>query len=189
LKQNRPLADIMAKRAAAMLATVPPCGLPHRCAGEKPGEGERSPEESQMTPAQIQRVRTSFARAVLQLDEVCAALCRRLLRLDPDRGALFGGDPVVQRIKVGAALAGLVGSLGQLERIRPQLQALGRERARQGIDALDYARLGEALVGALHEVLGEAFDAGTRRAWIAAYGQIARAMLAGATHDPLPQAA
>lgn len=141
-----------------------------------------------MTPAQIQRVRMSFARAVLRLDEVSAAFCEHLLRLDPGGRAPFGGDPVVQRIKVGAALAGLVGSLGQLERIRPQLQALGRERARQGIDPEDYTRVGEALVGALEDVLGEAFNTDTRRAWLAACDQIAWATT-GAGHDPMPQAA
>jgi hemoglobin-like flavoprotein len=130
-----------------------------------------------MTSAQIQRVRASFANVVLRLDEVSVALCRHLLRLDPDRGALFGGDPVIQRIKMGAALAGLVASAGQLDRIRPGLEALGRERARQGIEARDYLDLGEALIGALAEVLGDAFDAQTRRAWVAAYGQIAWAMI------------
>jgi hemoglobin-like flavoprotein len=141
-----------------------------------------------MTPAEIQRIRKSFATVVLQLDALSAAFCRRLRRLEPGAGALFGGDPVVQRIKIGAALAGLVGSLGQLDRIRPQLQALGRERARQGTHAEDYAIVGEALIGALQEVLGDAFDAEARRAWSAAYGQIARAMT-GAADDPVPQAA
>jgi hypothetical protein len=141
-----------------------------------------------MTPAEIRRVRQSFASAILRLDALSAAFCAHLLRLDPGR-APFGGDPMLQRIKVGAALAGLVGSLGQLERIRPQLEALGRARAQAGIDADDYARLGEALVAALREGLGEAFDAETRLAWLAAYGQIARAMRAGADHDPVPQAA
>jgi hemoglobin-like flavoprotein len=169
----------MVKPVAAMLALAPPCGLSAAAVRRR----------SAMTPAQIQRVRNSFARAVLQLDAVSAAFCRRLLQLEPGRRAPFGGDPVVQRITVGAALAGLVGSLGQLDRIRPQLQALGRKRARQGVDAEDYARLGEALVGALQEVVGETFDAETRRAWIAAYGQIARAMLAGAAPDPVAQAA
>jgi hemoglobin-like flavoprotein len=129
-----------------------------------------------MTSTQIQRVRASFASVVLRLDEVRAAFCRQLLRLDAERGALFGGDPVIQRIKLGAALAGLVASAGQLDRIRPALEALGRERARQGVDARDYADLGEALIGALTEVLGDAFDAPTRRAWVAAYGQIAWTM-------------
>jgi hemoglobin-like flavoprotein len=138
-----------------------------------------------MTPAQIQRIRKSFATAVLKLDEVSAVFCQRLLRLDPSLGVLFGGDPVAQRIKVGAALAGLVGSLGQLDRIRPQLQALGRERARQGIDAADYAKLGDALIGALQQALGDDFDDETRRAWIRAYGLVARTMMGSAGPDPI----
>jgi hypothetical protein len=179
LKQNGPLADIMAKRGPAMLALAPPCGIAAASVRRR----------SAMTPAQIQRVRNSFAKVVLNLDAISAAFCGHLSRLEPGRRAPFGGDLVVQRIEVGAALAGLVGSLGQLDRIRPQLRALGRERARQGFEAEDYGKVGEALVGALHEVLGETFDAETRRAWIAAYGQIARAMLAGVAQDPVAQAA
>ena len=138
-----------------------------------------------MTPSQIQRIRESFATAVLKLDEVSRAFYQRLLRLDPSLGTPFGGDPVAQRIKIGAALAGLVGSLGQLDRIRPALQALGRERALQGIVAEDYAKVSEALVGALEQALGDAFDDETRRAWIAAYGQIAWIMTGGSTQDRL----
>jgi hypothetical protein len=140
-----------------------------------------------MTPAQIRSVRRSFAAAMLRLDALSAAFCERLSQLDPGL-APFGGDPMLQRIKVGAALAGLVASLGQLDRILPQLQALGRERARQGIHPEDYAMVGEALVAALQDVLGESFDADTRRAWRAAYDQIAWAMT-GAGDDPMPQAA
>jgi hypothetical protein len=141
-----------------------------------------------MTPAQIQRVRTSFAAAILRLDAVSAAFCRRLRREELG-GAPFGGDPTVQRIKVGAALAGLVASLGQLDRIRPQLQAMGRERARAGIAVADYARLGEALIGALQEVLGEAFDVETRHAWCAAYRQIAGTMTDAAAQAGIARAA
>ena len=62
-----------------------------------------------MKPAQIQRVRMSFASAILRLDEVSAAFCRRLLQLKPGLKVPFGGDPLVQSTKVGAAMAGLVG--------------------------------------------------------------------------------
>ncbi len=54
--------------------------------------------------------------------------------------------------------------------------------------AEDYARVGEALIGALEDVLGDDLDAETRHAWRAAYGQVARTMT-GAAHDPVPQAA
>jgi hemoglobin-like flavoprotein len=136
-----------------------------------------------MTPAQIESVRKSFATVVLNLDQITAAFCRRLAALAPGLGALFGGDPVVQRIKIGAALAGMVGSLGQLDRIRPALEALGRERSRQGVDADDYAIVGQALISGLEQVLGDAFDTQTRRAWIAAYGELAWIMIRGAEQD------
>ena len=141
-----------------------------------------------MTPAQIQRIRQSFTNVVLRLDLLSAAFCERLLRLDPSR-APFGGDPVVQRIKVGAARAGLVASLGQLDHIRPQLRAMGRERARQGVHQEDYARLGEALIGALQEALGENFDAETRYAWLAAYEQLALTMIGGTPEQRIAHAA
>jgi hemoglobin-like flavoprotein len=136
-----------------------------------------------MTPAQIELVRKSFAKIVLNLDQVSAVFCQRLLDFDPSHRASFGGDPAVQRTKVGAALAGLVGSLGQLDRIRPALQALGRERARQGFDAEHYAMLGGALVSALEQVQGDDLDDRTRRAWILAYSQVAWAMVGAAGRD------
>jgi nitric oxide dioxygenase len=142
-----------------------------------------------MTPAQILRVRKSFAAAILRLDAVSAAFCQRLRGRNPGGGAPFGGDPTVQRIKVGAALAGLVASLGQLDRIRPQLQAMGRERARAGLAVADYAELGEALIGALQEALGEAFDVETRHAWSAAYRQIAGTMTDAAIRERIVEAA
>ncbi len=136
-----------------------------------------------MTPAQIERVRKSFATVVLNLDQITAAFCQHLFVLAPSLGSLFGGDPVTQRTKVGGALAGLVGSLGQLDRIRPALEALGRERSRQGVDADDYAVVGQALITGLEQVLGDDFDTQTRRAWIAAYGELASTMVRGAERD------
>jgi hemoglobin-like flavoprotein len=136
-----------------------------------------------MTPTQIELVRKSFARIVSNLDQVSALFCRHLRALDPDQGTLFGGDPVIQQTKVGAALAGLVGSLGRLDRIAPTLRALGRERARQGVDARYYVMVGEALVAALEQVPGGGLDAATRRAWIFAYGEVAWTMAGGAEDD------
>ena len=136
-----------------------------------------------MTPAQIDRVRRSFGQVVLNLDQVSDAFCEHLTRLDSGRSVVFGGDPMLQRIKVGAALAGLVASIGQLDRIRAPLADLGRERAGQGVDVDHYVMVGEALVAALQEVLGEEFDGTTHRAWLLAYGQVVRAMTGDAQDD------
>jgi len=129
-----------------------------------------------MTPAQIRRVRRSFATVVLNLDDVSDAFCKHLQRLDPGRGPVFDGDPLMQRMKVGGALAGLVGSLGRLDRIRPALGKLGRQRAGQGVVQEPYAMIGEALIAALRDVLGDQCDAATQRAWLLAYGQVVEIM-------------
>jgi hemoglobin-like flavoprotein len=136
-----------------------------------------------MTPAQIALVRKSYAQVVLNLEQVAALFYQRLLELDPSIGSIFRGDPVMQRTKLGAALASLVGSLGQVDRILPALRALGREQARKGITAEHYALVSEALIWALGHARRDDFTAETRRAWIAAFGFVAWAMLGAAEQD------
>ena len=136
-----------------------------------------------MTPAQIALVRKSYAQIVLNLEQVTALFYQRLLDLDPSIGAMFRGDPVIQRIKLGATLASLVGSLGQMKHLLPAMRALGLEQARKGISAEHYAPVGEALIWAVEAALGDDFTAETRRAWIAAYDSVARTMTSAAEED------
>jgi hemoglobin-like flavoprotein len=136
-----------------------------------------------MTPAQIAQVRKSYAQIVLNLEQVAALFYQRLLELDPSAGSMFRGDPIMQRTKLGAALASLVGSLGQVDRILPALRALGRAQARTGINAEHYALVGEALIWTLDHALHDDFTAETRRAWIAAFGFVAWAMTGVAEED------
>lgn len=136
-----------------------------------------------MTPAQTALVRKSYAQIVLNLEQVAALFYQRLCELDPSGGSMFRGDPVMQRTKLGAALAGLVGSLGQVDRILPALRALGREQRRKGINAEDYALVGEALVWTLEHAIPDDFTVETRRAWIAAVGFVAWAMIGTAEED------
>ena len=136
-----------------------------------------------MTPAQIALVRKSYAQVVLNLERVAALFYQRLLELDPSVGSMFRGDPIVQRTKLGAALASLVGSLGQVDRILPALRALGRRQARMGINAEHYLLVGEALVWSLERAFRDDFTAETRRAWMAAFGFVAWAMIGVAEED------
>jgi hemoglobin-like flavoprotein len=136
-----------------------------------------------MTPAQIALVRKSYAQVVLNLEQVAALFYQRLLDLDPSIGAMFRGDPVIQRIKLGAALASLVSSLGQMNHLLPAMRALGLEQARKGIKAEHYMLVGEALIWALDHALRDNFATETRRAWIAAYDSVARTMVGAAAED------
>lgn len=157
LKQHLRLRDIVTKPCAATVAT----------AVDTPGG------RADMTPAQITRVRRSFATAVLKLNDVSDAFCRRLHALDPSCNPLFDGDAVAQRVRVGGMLAGLVGALGQPDAVRPELPELARPDSRD-VALQHHAMIEEAIMAALREVLGDAFDSATQRAWLLAYDQVAR---------------
>jgi hemoglobin-like flavoprotein len=143
-----------------------------------------------MTPEQIQRVRSTFAKVAAIQDEAAALFYRRLFELDPSLRPLFKGDITAQGARLMAALAGVVGSLGQLERVLPALRELGRRHAAYGVRPEHYATVGEALIWTLEQGLGAAFTRETRRAWIDAYARLAWTMIAAAEEDDgLAQAA
>jgi hypothetical protein len=174
LKQNRMLGDIIAKPGVAMIPSAPWCAALILCRTSEPEKGD----DARPDPTRPQELRSCRPEAGRGQRGILPAPA-------PARSEHGGVRWRPCRIKVGAALAGLVGSLGQLDRIRPQLQALGRERARQGVQAEAYAKLGDALIGALEQALADDFDQETRRAWISAYGMVARIMMGGADSSRL----
>ena len=143
-----------------------------------------------MTPEQIQLVRNTFAKVAAIEDRAAGLFYRRLFKLDPSLRPLFKGDMTAQGGRLMSALACLVGSLDQLERVLPALRELGRRHAAYGARPEHYASVGEALIGTLEEGLGGAFTRETRRAWVDAYAGLAWTMIAAAEeHDGLGQAA
>ena len=89
----------------------------------------------------------------------------------------------VQNGKLGAAPGLVIREIETPGRILPTLQVLGRRHAELGVTAADDDVVGAALISALSETLGEAFDANTRMAWVDAYGTVASAMMAGASQE------
>jgi len=143
-----------------------------------------------MTPEQIQTVRNTFAKVAAMKDEAAALFYRRLFELDPSLRPLFKVDMAGQGARLMTALAGVVGSLDQLERVLPALRALGRRHAAYGVRTEHYATVGEALIWTLEQGLGAAFTREARRAWVDAYGRLAWTMITAAEEDDaLAQAA
>lgn len=126
-----------------------------------------------MTPEQVQRVRSSFAKVAAIKDAAAALFYRRLFELDPGLRPLFKGDMAAQRAKLMAALGAVVGSLDRLENILPLVRALGRRHAAYGVRPDHYATVGQALIWTLEQALGTDFTRDTRRAWTDAYGHLA----------------
>jgi nitric oxide dioxygenase len=139
--------------------------------------------ERAVTPEQIQRVRSSFARMATSQGQAGTMFYRRLFELEPGLRHLFRSDMRAQGSRLMAALRDLVGALDQPERVLPAARELGRRHAAYGVRPEHYATVGEALIWTLEQGLGAAFTRETRRAWIDAYAGLAWPMIAAAEED------
>ena len=139
--------------------------------------------ERAVTPEQIHRVRSSFARIAATPGKAAWLFYRRLFELEPSLRPLFRADMRAQGARLMATLRDVVGSLDQLERVLPALRELGRRHAAYGVRPEHYATAGEALIWTLEQGLGAAFTRETRRAWIDAYAGLAWPMIAAAEED------
>jgi nitric oxide dioxygenase len=104
----------------------------------------------------------------------------RLFEIAPEVRPLFKGDMTEQGRKLMATLAVVVGGLKDLDAIALAAQALAVKHVAYGVRAEHYTPVGEALIWTLEQGLGEAFDAPTREAWVAAYGTLSGVMIAEA---------
>jgi hemoglobin-like flavoprotein len=110
------------------------------------------------------------------------------LELDPNLRPLFKGDLARQRSRLALAIATIVHGLKNPKTIELVLHELGRRHASSCVRPEHYATMGEALLWALEEALGDEFTA-TREAWANAYRLVASVMLEGAGHGIVGRAA
>lgn len=133
-----------------------------------------------MTPAQIDAVKTSFAR-VLPISDLAGMLFYdRLFTLDPSLRPLFTGDIAAQSKKLMQMIALAVGGLDQLETIVPAVQALGVRHKAYGVDDAHYDTVAVALLWTLEQGLGSEFTPDVAASWGAAYAVLSDTMKAAA---------
>ena len=130
-----------------------------------------------MTPEQIALVQESFKK-IAPIEEAAAELFyARLFELDPNLQSLFNRDMKIQGHELMAMLAAAVNGLGDLERLLPVVRDLGVRHAGYGVLQKHYDTVGAALLWTLERGLGGNLTAETKRAWAAAYGLLAAAMI------------
>lgn len=133
-----------------------------------------------MTPDQVKLIRESFAKVAPVSDRLAALFYQRLFEIAPEVRPLFKSDIEQQGRKFMATLTVAVSSLDRFETLKPALRALARQHAHLGVHNDYYRPLGEALIWALQEGLGESFGEAAREAWEAAYALLANTMKAEA---------
>jgi hemoglobin-like flavoprotein len=139
-----------------------------------------------------QAISRSWRLVVPILDTAVELFYRRLFELRPELRALFPADMAGQRAKLGATLGFVVKSLDwPLEEWSAQqdpesdlflvVLALGRRHKNlYRVDDEHYGPVGEALMWALDQGLGQVFQGTTREAWAKAYGLLSMTMKLGA---------
>lgn len=121
-------------------------------------------------------VKTSFAK-VEPIAEVAADIFyTQLFKYDPSLKKLFKSDIKSQGKKLMAALKLAVSSLDNLEKLVPVLEKMAITHVQYGVKVEDYTPVGNALLFALKQGLGEEFTPQLRQAWIDTYQIMATVM-------------
>ena len=149
------------------------------------GQASRSssssrPSDDPLTRQQIRLVQRSFAKVEPIADRTAELFYGRLFELDPSLKPLFKGDMTEQGRKLMQMLGVAVKGLNNLDSIVPAVQDLGRRHVDYGVKESHYRTVGEALLWALEQGLGDDFTADTRTAWAATYNLLAEVMTTAA---------
>jgi nitric oxide dioxygenase len=133
-----------------------------------------------MTPQQIILIKDSFAKVVPISDRTADLFYARLFDIAPEVCPMFKGEIGTQGRKFMATLNVAVSGLERFDELKPALAALARQHAAFGVREEHYAPLGEALIWALEQGLGDDFTPETKEAWSGVYWAIAETMKAAA---------
>jgi hemoglobin-like flavoprotein len=128
---------------------------------------------------QIALVQKSFAKLVPIRDAAVRAFYDRLFELDPGLRPLFKSDMPWQRLRLALALSFLVEGLRNREAVVPVLRELGRRHVGYGVRPEHYPIVGEALLWAIEQEVGEGFTPETEAAWRELYRLVSATMIEG----------
>ncbi len=138
----------------------------------------------------LEALETSFDAIAPRGDELMDVFYARLFAAAPAVKPLFAGtDLKKQKAMLLGTLVLLRKSLRNLDAIVPKLHELGARHVAYGAEPEHYPVVGEVLLASMAEIAGPAWSPEYERAWTAAFGIVAGAMIAGAEQAKLEAAA
>lgn len=132
-----------------------------------------------MTNEQINLVKKSFEKIASISDNAAALFYAKLFDMNPKLRALFKNDMKEQGRKLMQVLSYAVESLDQIDKILPQVRALGARHAGYGVEDRDYETVETALLWTFEKALSRDFTPQMKEAWAAVYGLLAQTMKEG----------
>jgi len=134
-----------------------------------------------LTTAQIELIRDSFHRLQPEVEAASELLYQRLFEIAPELRSMFRSDMAGQGMQFMSTLGVIVQHLDDPQALRPHLEHLAQGHAAYGVRPEHFHPMGQALIWAMADTLGEKFPEGAAAAWEAAYDLLAREMVALAT--------
>ena len=133
-----------------------------------------------MTPHQIHIVQASWAKVVPRANTIADMFYDRLFELDPSVRVLFPADMAEQKKMLLVILTSGVIGLSNLDKLTPTIQDLGKRHHGYGVLETHYETVGEALLWALKQNLGYAWNDELKEAWSAVYVVLANLIIEAA---------
>jgi hemoglobin-like flavoprotein len=137
----------------------------------------------------LESLETSFDLLAPRGDELMNEFYARLFEAAPAVRPLFPDDLKRQKTMLLGALVLLRKSLRDLDAIAPKLRELGARHVAYGAAPEHYPVVGSVLLASMAEIAGPAWTPEYERAWTAAFGVVAGAMIEGAEQAALENAA
>lgn len=129
-----------------------------------------------ITPHQTQLVQESLTALAPRAEELAHVFYSRLFEERPHLRALFPPNLEEQKKKLIKMLVLLVNKIEKIEEISPEIYELGRRHHSYDVTPQHYVYVGDALIWALHRILGSSFTPELRDAWLAVYRMVAQVM-------------
>jgi len=129
-----------------------------------------------VTQRQIKLVQASFAKVEPIAEQAADIFYNKLFEYDPKLKPLFKSDIKAQGRKLMATLKVATAGLNDLDTLVPVLHKLAERHVNYGVKAADFTPVGNALLYALEQGLGDQFTKDVRQAWVDVFRLIATTM-------------
>jgi NAD(P)H-flavin reductase/hemoglobin-like flavoprotein len=134
----------------------------------------------------VRLIRESYAVVQPRAEEVVRFFYATLFAIAPATRELFAANMEAQYGRMLRALMHIVQKIDQPDDLLPFLRQLGRDHRKFGVLTQHYHAMGTAMITALKQYAGQVWTPQVEKAWIDAYGLIAKTMLEAADEDREP---
>lgn len=129
-------------------------------------------------------IRESFERVRPMTSEAADHFYDRLFTQYPESRDLFRGTNMkLQKRLLMSALSSAVDAVDDLEAMTPILHQMGKRHSGYGVQIRHYPWAGDALLGTLEHLLGDAWNGELKQAWSEFYDELADSMIRGAQNS------